>query len=73
MRVPLLMWGPGVVPGQDPRPVGLVAVNRALLAFGEGAGLGPLAGRIWRIGLMGENARPESVETLVAALRSELG
>ncbi len=43
MRVPLLMWGPGVVPGQDPRPVGLVAVNRALLAFGEGAGLGPLA------------------------------
>ncbi len=38
-----------------------------------GGGLGKLAGRIWRIGLMGENARPESVERLVAALRIELG
>ena len=37
-----------------------------------GGGLGPLAGSIWRVGLMGENARPESVDTLVAALRSEL-
>jgi alanine-glyoxylate transaminase/serine-glyoxylate transaminase/serine-pyruvate transaminase len=34
-----------------------------------GGGLGKLAGRIWRIGLMGENARPEVVDRLLAALR----
>jgi alanine-glyoxylate transaminase/serine-glyoxylate transaminase/serine-pyruvate transaminase len=37
-----------------------------------GAGLGALAGRIWRIGLMGENARTQNVERLLTALRSEL-
>ena len=37
-----------------------------------GAGLGALAGKIWRVGLMGENARVESVERLVGALREEL-
>jgi alanine-glyoxylate transaminase/serine-glyoxylate transaminase/serine-pyruvate transaminase len=34
-----------------------------------GGGLGPLAGRIWRIGLMGENARRINVESLLCALR----
>ncbi|UCE86803.1 MAG: alanine--glyoxylate aminotransferase family protein [Deltaproteobacteria bacterium] len=38
-----------------------------------GGGLGKLAGSIWRIGLMGENARLSSVERLVAALRRERG
>jgi alanine-glyoxylate transaminase/serine-glyoxylate transaminase/serine-pyruvate transaminase len=33
-----------------------------------GAGLGPLAGKIWRIGLMGHTARPENVDRLLAAL-----
>jgi alanine-glyoxylate transaminase/serine-glyoxylate transaminase/serine-pyruvate transaminase len=37
-----------------------------------GGGLGALAGEIWRIGLMGENAREESVTTLVAALEAVL-
>ncbi|MEE9281834.1 MAG: aminotransferase class V-fold PLP-dependent enzyme [Myxococcota bacterium] len=37
-----------------------------------GAGLGKLAGRIWRIGLMGENARREVVERLLSALRELL-
>jgi len=37
-----------------------------------GAGLGALAGKIWRIGLMGENARPEIVDRLLAALRTLL-
>jgi alanine-glyoxylate transaminase/serine-glyoxylate transaminase/serine-pyruvate transaminase len=37
-----------------------------------GAGLGSLAGRIWRIGLMGENARTANVDRLLSALRSEL-
>ncbi len=34
-----------------------------------GGGLGKLAGSVWRIGLMGENAREKNVERLVAALR----
>ena len=34
-----------------------------------GAGLGPLAGKIWRIGLMGYNARPDVVDRALAALR----
>ncbi len=33
-----------------------------------GAGLGPLAGKIWRIGLMGHTAREESVNRLLSAL-----
>lgn len=33
-----------------------------------GAGLGPLAGSIWRIGLMGHTARPENVERVLNAL-----
>jgi alanine-glyoxylate transaminase/serine-glyoxylate transaminase/serine-pyruvate transaminase len=37
-----------------------------------GGGLGPLAGQIWRIGLMGENARIINVEALLFALRKEL-
>jgi alanine-glyoxylate transaminase/serine-glyoxylate transaminase/serine-pyruvate transaminase len=38
-----------------------------------GAGLGTLSGKIWRIGLMGENARLTNVESLLCALRQELG
>jgi len=37
-----------------------------------GGGLGKLSGQVWRVGLMGENARPESVERLEAALRALL-
>ncbi len=37
-----------------------------------GGGLGKLAGSIWRIGLMGENARDEVVDQLLAALEAEL-
>ena len=33
-----------------------------------GAGLGPLAGKIWRIGLMGHTARPANVEKFLSAL-----
>ena len=38
-----------------------------------GGGLGPLAGRIWRIGLMGYSAREENVARLLTALRIILG
>ncbi len=37
-----------------------------------GAGLGPLKGKIWRVGLMGHGARPENVELLIKALRQLL-
>jgi alanine-glyoxylate transaminase/serine-glyoxylate transaminase/serine-pyruvate transaminase len=37
-----------------------------------GAGLGPLAGKIWRVGLMGAGATSENVQRLVAALRTLL-
>jgi alanine-glyoxylate transaminase / serine-glyoxylate transaminase / serine-pyruvate transaminase len=36
-------------------------------------GLGPLTGRIWRIGVMGVGAAPEPQERLVDALAAELG
>jgi alanine-glyoxylate transaminase/serine-glyoxylate transaminase/serine-pyruvate transaminase len=38
-----------------------------------GAGVGPLAGRIWRIGCMGHSARPRHVASLLAALAQLLG
>ena len=37
-----------------------------------GGGLGPLAGKIWRIGLMGHTAQPENVERFLIALKSVL-
>ena len=37
-----------------------------------GGGLGPLAGKIWRIGLMGHTARPENVDTLINALEKTI-
>jgi alanine-glyoxylate transaminase/serine-glyoxylate transaminase/serine-pyruvate transaminase len=36
-------------------------------------GLGPLAGKAWRIGVMGEGANPEPQERLVHALAARLG
>lgn len=37
-----------------------------------GAGLGPLAGRIWRVGLMGSGSTAANVETLVHALQEAI-
>jgi alanine-glyoxylate transaminase/serine-glyoxylate transaminase/serine-pyruvate transaminase len=54
---------------------GEAALRRLLLdryGIEVGGGLGPLAGEIWRIGLMGENARIINVEALLFALRKEL-
>jgi alanine-glyoxylate transaminase/serine-glyoxylate transaminase/serine-pyruvate transaminase len=66
-RLPMLN---AVIPPFDDE----ASVRRRLLTeYGieVGPGLGKLAGRIWRIGLMGENARPEVVERLIDALRTE--
>jgi alanine-glyoxylate transaminase/serine-glyoxylate transaminase/serine-pyruvate transaminase len=38
-----------------------------------GGGVGPLAGRVWRIGCMGHTARPGNVTLLLAALAEILG
>jgi alanine-glyoxylate transaminase/serine-glyoxylate transaminase/serine-pyruvate transaminase len=57
------------------RAIGEADVRTRLLdEFGieVGAGLGPLAGEIWRIGLMGENARSEPVDRLLEALHKIL-
>ena len=37
-----------------------------------GGGLGPLAGKIWRIGLMGETAKKENIQKLMDAFRKIL-
>lgn len=55
-----------VPPGVDE-----AAVRKALLVEHKieiGAGLGTLAGQIWRIGLMGHTARAENVDRFLAAL-----
>jgi len=54
-----------------PEGVDEAAVRSRLLQDHDieiGAGLGPLAGKIWRVGLMGHTARPENVDRLLAAL-----
>jgi alanine-glyoxylate transaminase/serine-glyoxylate transaminase/serine-pyruvate transaminase len=38
-----------------------------------GAGLGPMKGKIWRIGLMGATSTPENVEKVLGALKVCLG
>ncbi len=54
-----------------PEGVDEATIRQRLLsdhAIEIGAGLGPLAGKIWRIGLMGHTARRENVDRLVTAL-----
>jgi len=58
-----------------PDGVDEAAVRKKLLDRGIeiGAGLGPLKGKIWRVGLMGESSRKENVETFLAAFAEALG
>jgi alanine-glyoxylate transaminase/serine-glyoxylate transaminase/serine-pyruvate transaminase len=59
-----------------PAGVDEAAVRKRLLEefnIEVGAGLGPLKGKIWRVGLMGENSRPQVVETFVGAMKKVLG
>jgi alanine-glyoxylate transaminase / serine-glyoxylate transaminase / serine-pyruvate transaminase len=54
-----------------PEGVDEAAIRKTLLSKYQieiGAGLGDLAGKIWRIGLMGHTARPENVNRLIEAL-----
>jgi alanine-glyoxylate transaminase/serine-glyoxylate transaminase/serine-pyruvate transaminase len=59
-----------------PEGVDEARVRRRLLedyAIEIGAGLGPLAGRIWRVGLMGSGSTVANVDRLMAALSAVLG
>ncbi len=59
-----------------PKGVDEAEVRRRLLAEHDleiGAGLGDLAGKVWRIGLMGYGCRPENVRHCLGALEAVLG
>ena len=59
-----------------PEGVSEAAVRRQLLAefnMEIGAGLGPLAGRIWRVGLMGAGSTRQLVLLFLSALERALG
>ena len=58
-----------------PEGVDEAAVRKRLLQIYNmeiGAGLGPLAGQIWRIGLMGASSTPALVTLLLASLGESL-
>jgi alanine-glyoxylate transaminase/serine-glyoxylate transaminase/serine-pyruvate transaminase len=58
-----------------PEGVNEAEVRKTLLnefSIEIGAGLGPLAGKIWRIGLMGYSCRPDNVMLCLSALGSVL-
>jgi alanine-glyoxylate transaminase/serine-glyoxylate transaminase/serine-pyruvate transaminase len=59
-----------------PAGVDEAAVRKTLLTtynIEVGAGLGPLAGKIWRVGLMGASSTPQTLLQLLAALEGALG
>jgi alanine-glyoxylate transaminase/serine-glyoxylate transaminase/serine-pyruvate transaminase len=58
-----------------PAGVDEAAVRRTMLTtynIEVGAGLGPLAGRIWRVGLMGASSTPQTLLQFLAALEGAL-
>jgi alanine-glyoxylate transaminase/serine-glyoxylate transaminase/serine-pyruvate transaminase len=58
-----------------PAGVDEAAVRRTLLTtfnLEVGAGLGPLAGKIWRVGLMGASSTPQTLLQFLAALEGSL-
>jgi alanine-glyoxylate transaminase/serine-glyoxylate transaminase/serine-pyruvate transaminase len=57
-------------PGVEEAPIRKALLTEANIEIG--GGLGPLAGKVWRIGLMGEGARQESVLAVLAALEQAL-
>lgn len=58
-----------------PQGVDDMAVRRGLLEMGIeiAGGFGPLKGKTWRVGLMGYNAQPDTVDRLIDALGEVLG
>ena len=67
---------PSLTTVRVPEGVDAAAVSRRLLTeynIEIAGGLGDLAGKVWRVGLMGYNARPETVAVLLRALAEVLG
>ena len=56
--------------GVDPGKVAKTLLNEYNIEIA--GGLGELAGKVWRVGLMGFNSRPENVLLLLAALKDVL-
>jgi alanine-glyoxylate transaminase/serine-glyoxylate transaminase/serine-pyruvate transaminase len=66
---------PQLIAVRVPADVDEARVRKRLLEEHQleiGAGLGPMAGKIWRIGLMGHSSRPENVEHALHALGTVL-
>jgi alanine-glyoxylate transaminase/serine-glyoxylate transaminase/serine-pyruvate transaminase len=72
-RLPQLtsVWVPELPTGTSEADVRRTLLGRYGIEIG--AGVGPLAGRVWRIGCMGHTARPRNVELLLGALGEVLG
>lgn len=67
---------PSLTTVRVPEGVDAAAVSRRLLTeynIEIGGGLGDLAGKVWRVGFMGYNARRENVAVLLRALSEVLG
>lgn len=67
---------PSLTTPQLPPAVDDLALRKRLLSeynIEIAGGFGPLAGKVWRIGLMGYSSRRENVVALLAALRELLG
>ncbi len=67
------LWGLNAV--RVPKGVDDASVRRMLLEkfnIEIGFGLGPLAGRIWRVGLMGASSTPQTLVALLGALEASL-
>ena len=65
-----------IPPGRLPEGLDEAGVRGRLLSeYGIeiGGGLGPVAGKVWRIGCMGHTARIRNVTLLLAALDEILG
>jgi alanine-glyoxylate transaminase/serine-glyoxylate transaminase/serine-pyruvate transaminase len=72
-RLPQLttVWVPPDLPsGKDEATVRSELLQRYSIEIGSG--VGPLAGKAWRIGCMGATARPENVELLLGGLAEVL-
>ena len=75
LLVPKNIQMPQLHPVLIPEGLDDLAIRRTLLNdfnIELGAGLGPFAGKIWRIGFMGENAFKSNVDFLVKALNQVL-
>ena len=72
-RLPELttVWVPELPGGMDEAGVRRTLLQRYGIEIG--GGLGPVAGKVWRVGCMGHTARQRNVTLFLGALREILG